>query len=207
MKRKLLIGAGVALIVLLLAGLGGAAFVFAQEPTPPIPFGWHGGGRGMGGFGGRGMGGFGWSGGGPWTMFDTAAEALGLSPEELFAELHAGKSLDEIAEAKGLDVQTVYDAMNAARGEAMQQAIQQAVEDGRLSQEQADQMIERLENRPSLEEQVEARKQAIQQAVEDGRMSQEQADWMLQGLEQGWWGGRGFGRGFGHKGCPPLESE
>jgi transposase len=204
MKKKLLIGAGVALIVLLLAGLAGATFVFAQEPTPPIPFGWHGGGRGMGGFG---RGGFGWAGGGQWTMFDTAAEALGLTPEELFAELHAGKSLDEIAEAKGVDVQTVYDAMSAARGEAMQQAIQQAVEDGRLTQEQADQMIERLENRPSPEEQVEARKQAIQQAVEDGSMSQEQADWMLQGLEQGWWGGRGFGRGFGHKGCPPLESE
>jgi transposase len=204
MKKKLLIGAGVALIVLLLAGLGGAAFVFAQEPTSPIPFGWHGGGRGMGGFG---RGGFGWVGGGQWTMFDTAAEALGLTPEELFAELHAGKSLHEIAEAKGVDVQTVYDAMNAARGEAMQQALQQAVEDGRITQEQADQMIERLESRPSPEEQVEARKQAIQQAVEDGSMSQEQADWMLQGLEQGWWGGRGFGRGFGPKGSPPLESE
>jgi uncharacterized membrane protein len=207
LKKKLLIGAGVALIVLLLAGLAGATFVFAQEPTPPIPFGWHGGGRGMGGFGGRGMGGFAWSGGGPWTMFDTAAEALGLTPEELFAELHAGKSLDEIAEAKGVDVQTVYDAMSAARGKAMRQAIEQAVEDGRITQEQADQMIGRLENRPSPEEQVEARKQAIQRAVEDGSMSQEQADWMLQGLEQGWWGGRGFGRGFGYKGCPPLESE
>jgi predicted DNA-binding protein YlxM (UPF0122 family) len=207
MKKKLLIGAGVALIVLLLACLAGAAFVFAQEPTPPIPFGWHGGGRGMGGFGGRGMGGFGWARGGMWTMFDTAAEALGLSPEELFAELRAGKSLAEIAESKGVDVQTVYDAMNAARGEAMQQAIQQAVKDGRMTQEQADQMLDRLESRPSPEEQVETRKQAIQQAVEDGRMSQEQADWMLRGLEQGWWGGRGFGRGFGHKGCPPLESE
>ena len=204
MKKKLLIGAGVALIVLLLAGLAGATFVFAQEPTPPIPFGWHGGGRGMGGFG---RGGFGWAGGGQWTMFDTAAEALGLTPEELFAELHAGKSLDDIAEAKGVDVQTVYDAMSAARGEAMQQALQQAVEDGRLTQEQADQMIGRLENRPSPEEQVEARKQAIQQAVEDGSMSREQADWMLQGLEKGWMGGHGFGRGFGYKGCPPFESE
>ena len=204
MKKKLLIGAGVALIVLLLAGLAGAAFVFAQEPTPPVPFGKHGGG--WGGFGLRGRG-FGWARGGMWTMFDAAAEALGLTPEELFAELRAGKSPAEIAEAKGVDVQTVYDAMNAARGEAMKQALQQAVEDGRLTQEQADQMIERLENRPSPEEQVEARKQAIQQAVEDGSMSQEQADWMLQGLEQGWWGGRGFGRGFGHKGCPPLESE
>jgi uncharacterized membrane protein len=203
-KKRLVLLAGVALIVLLLAGLAGATFVFAQEPTPPVPFGGHGGVWGRGGFG---RGGFGWAGGGQWTVFDTAAETLGLTPEELFAELHAGKSLAEIAEAQGVDVQTVYDAMKVAQDEARQQAIQQAVEDGRLTQEQADQMIERLENRPSPEEQVEARKQAIQQAVEDGRISQEQANWMLQGLEQGWMGGHGFGRGFGHKGCPPLDSE
>ena len=203
-KKRLILLSGVALIVLLLAGLAGATFVFAREPTPTFPFGGRGGGWGRGSFG---RGGFGWAGGGMWTMFDTAAEALGLTPEELFAELRAGKSVAEIAEAKGVDVQTVQDAMSAARGEAMQQAIQQAVEDGRMTQEQANQMLERLENRPSPEEQVEARKQAIQQAVEDGRMSQEQADWMLQGLEKGWGGGRGFGRGFGHKGCPPFESE
>ena len=200
-KKKLLIGAGVALIVLLLAGLAGATFIFAQEPTLPIPFGRHGGGWGRGGFG---RGGFGWAGGGPWTMFDTAAETLGLTPEELFAELRAGKSPAEIAEEQGVDVEVLYDAMSAARSEAMEQAIKQAVEDGSLSQERADQMLERLESGPaSPEEMVEAKKQAIQQAVEDGRMTQEQADWMLEGLEQGWGGGRGFG----HKGCPPLESE
>jgi hypothetical protein len=142
MKKKLLIGAGVALIVLLLAGLGGAAFVFAQEPTLPIPFGWHGGGRGMGGFG---RGGFGWAGGGPWTMFDTAAETLGLTPEELFAELRAGKSPAEIAEERGVEIETVYDAVSAARSEVMQQAIEQAVEDGRLGQEQADWLLKGLE--------------------------------------------------------------
>jgi len=165
-KKSLILLAGVALVVLLLAGLAGAALVFAQEPTPTVPFGRHGGGWGRGGFG---PGGFGWAGGGQWTMFDKAAEALGLTPEGLFTELHAGKSLAEIAEAKGVDVQTVYDAMNAARAEA--------------------------------------EKQAIQQAVEDGRISQEQANWMLQGLEKGWMGGHGFGRGFGLKGCPPPQSE
>jgi len=144
-KKSLLILAGVALIVLLLAGLGGAALVFAQEPTPPIPFGWHGGGRGWGGFGGRGMGGSAWAGGGPWTMFDTAAETLGLTPEELFAEMLAGKSLAEIAEEQGLEVEEVYDAMNAARTEAIPEIIEQAVEDGSLTQEQADWVLEGLE--------------------------------------------------------------
>jgi hypothetical protein len=136
-KKRLLILAGVALIVLLLAGLGGAAFVLAQEPTPPIPFGWHGGGRGWGGFA--------WAGGGPWKMFDTAAEALGMTPEELFAELRAGKSPAEIAEERGVEIETVYDAVSAARSEVMQQAIEQAVEDGRLSQEQADWLLKGLE--------------------------------------------------------------
>jgi hypothetical protein len=88
---------------------------------------------------------FGGARGGQWTMFDTAAEALGLTPEELFAELHAGKTLDEIAEAQGVEMEAVQDALKAARGEAMRQAIEQAVEDGKMSQEQADWMLEGLE--------------------------------------------------------------
>jgi hypothetical protein len=39
----------------------------------------------------------------------------------------------------------VQDAMNAARGEAMRQAIEQAVEDGNMTQEQADWMLKGLE--------------------------------------------------------------
>jgi len=145
-KKRLFIVAGVAMIVLLLAGIGGVTFVFAQEPTPPIPFGRHGGGRGMGGFGGRGMmGGFGVAGGGQWTMFDTAAEVLGLTPEELFAELHEGKSLEEVAEEQGVEIETVQDTMNEARAEARLEMIEQAVEDGTLTQEQADWMLEGLE--------------------------------------------------------------
>ncbi len=147
-KKRLVLLSGAALVALLLAGLVGVTIVSAQEPTPesPVPFGRRGGGRGMGGFGGRGMmGGLGVAGGGQWTMFDTAAEALGLTPEEYFAELHAGKSLDEIAEEQGVEVEAVQDAMDAARGEAMQQAIEQAVEDERMSQEQADWMLEGLE--------------------------------------------------------------
>lgn len=144
-------------------------------------------------FGSFGRGGFGWFGGDRWTMFDAVAEALGLTPEGLFAELHAGKSLSEVAEAQGVDTETLSDALLAARVEA----IQQAVEDGTLTQEQADRMLERLENMPTQEELIEAKKQAIQQALEDGQITQEQADWMLEGLENGYWGGRGFG---GHGG-------
>ena len=60
-------------------------------------------------------------------MFDTAAETLGLTPEELFDEMRAGKSLTDIAAEQGLEVEDVYDAINAARAEAIPEAIEQAV--------------------------------------------------------------------------------
>jgi polyhydroxyalkanoate synthesis regulator phasin len=185
MSRMIKVGmVGLLVVGALTVVMAGSAL--AQEPDPlDKPFG---------GFGGRGFGRFG---GERWAMFDTMAEALGLTPEGLFAELHAGKSLAELAEAQGVDTQTLGNAMEAARVEA----IQQAVEDGKLTQEQADRILERLENRPTQEELVEAKKQAIQQALEDGTISQEQADWMLEGLENGYWGGRGFrGHGFGKPG-------
>ena len=132
MKKRFMILAGAALAVVLL----GAAVVvpaFAQEatPTPEAPCFGRGGGFGA------------W--GGSWTMFDTAAEALGLTPEEFFAELHAGKTLGEIAEGQGVEMEDVQDAIKAARVEAMREGIQQAVEDGRITQEQADWMLEGLE--------------------------------------------------------------
>ena len=141
MKRKRLtvvLGA-VGALVLLLGAFGGASIVFADEPTPEAEdapghsiWGW---GRGLFDFGH----------GGEWTMFDTAAEALGLTPEELFSELHAGKSVEEVAEDRGVDMETVQDALSAARDEARQDAIKQAVEDGKMSQEQADWLLEGLE--------------------------------------------------------------
>lgn len=131
-KRLLLLSSG-ALTALLLVGLAGATLVFAQDtdPTTGEPCGL-----------GRG---FGW-GDHSWTIFDAAAEALGLTPQGLFTELHdAGKTLTDVAEEQGVDTEALQDAMNAAHSEAIQQAIQQAVEDGNLSQEQADWLLEGLE--------------------------------------------------------------
>ncbi|MEA3459166.1 MAG: hypothetical protein U9R11_00565 [Chloroflexota bacterium] len=132
MSKRIMILAGVALTVALL----GAAVVvpaFAQEPTPTpeAPLRCHGRGFGL------------WR--SSWAVFDAAAEALGLTPEELFAELHAGKSLADIAKAQGVELKAVHDAMKAARVEARKQAIEQAVENGRMSQEQADWLLEGLE--------------------------------------------------------------
>ena len=132
MRKRLMILAGVALAVVLL----GAAVVlpaFADEPTPTLeaPFGCRGRGFGF------------W--GGSWAVFDAAAEALGLTPEQLFAELRTGKSLADIAEAHDVDLEAVQEAMNAARAEGMKKAIEQAVEDGRMSQAQADWLLKGLD--------------------------------------------------------------
>jgi hypothetical protein len=138
-NKRLLLLSGGALIALLLVGTLGATAVFAQEPTPDpeAPAGRLGLGRG------RGL--FGFGRGGDWTMFDTAAEALGLTPEEFFAELHSGKSVKEIAEEQGVEMETLKDALETARVEAMQEAIKQAVEDGKMTQEQADWLLEGLD--------------------------------------------------------------
>jgi hypothetical protein len=129
-----------AAVALVAVVAGGVLFAVtpaaAQEPeaTPSPPCG------------GVGCGWFGW-GGRSWTVFDTIAEALGLTPNELFTESHdEGKTVSEIAEEQGVDLETVQDAVSANRVEAQRQAIEQAVEDGRISREQADWMLEGLEN-------------------------------------------------------------
>jgi hypothetical protein len=138
-KKTLALVSGATLVALLLTGLVGATVAFAQEPTPEaeVPFG----GR-CGGFGRGIMGGF----GGQWTKFDTMADALGLTPVELFTELHGGKTLEEVAEEQGVEMEALQETMQASREDAMRQRIEQAVEDGTISQEQADWMLEGLES-------------------------------------------------------------
>ncbi len=148
MLKKWIVVAGMAVTaaaVLFAGGIVGGVVsevvpALAQdEPIEEPPFDMPPGPRmGRNGFGG-------WL-GGAWTMFDTAAEALGMTPEGFFAESHdAGKSLTEIAEEQGVDIETVYDAMQAAQADAMRESIQQRVDDGSLSQEQANWMLEGLE--------------------------------------------------------------
>jgi hypothetical protein len=78
-------------------------------------------------------------------MHSAVASALGLSIDELDAAIAEGQTLAQIAEAQGVDLQTVHDATAAARKEAMRQGIEQAVEEGQLSREQADWMLRGLE--------------------------------------------------------------
>ena len=78
--------------------------------------------------------------GGPRAVLETVAEMLGLTPEELGSELRGGKTVAEVAEAQGVDTQSIVVAVNAE----VQEWVQKAVDEGRLTQEQADRILEQM---------------------------------------------------------------
>jgi hypothetical protein len=97
------------------------------------------------GFGPRGMGkGFmmphkGFMGRGGDSLLDVAAEKLDLSVEDLRAELRDGKTIADLAQEKGVDPQEIVDAFLVQ----LEESLQQAVEYGDLTQNQADWMLEK----------------------------------------------------------------
>lgn len=156
--KKLIVIAAVVLAVSV--ALGAAGFAFAQTQTPGNPANpnrqgmmgrWgqqdsygpgmmgRGAGRGMGpGM----MGGASRDGTGPLHsyMLNAFAQALGLTPEELQAQLDAGETMWTVAEAQGLSA----DEITALMLDARTSALNQAVADGVITQEQADWMIQRM---------------------------------------------------------------
>lgn len=66
-----------------------------------------------------------------------AAQVLGMEPQELFAELRQGKSVAEVAQEKGVDLEEIVNAITEPKVER----LNQLVTDGRLTQEQADILI------------------------------------------------------------------
>jgi polyhydroxyalkanoate synthesis regulator phasin len=67
---------------------------------------------------------------------DAAAEAIGITDDELRTALEGGQSIAEVAEANDVDVQTVIDALVAAATEH----IDQAVTDGRIDADRAEEL-------------------------------------------------------------------
>lgn len=148
MKKTLVI---VGLIALLILAFAGVRIAYAQATTPqPLPGdgtqstppSWGRGGAGArGGFGGM-MYGDAEGEEGPMhtAMLEAMAEALGLQPNELEARLDAGESMFDVAESLGISLEDFQSMMVTARTAA----IQQAVQDGLLTQEKADWMLERM---------------------------------------------------------------
>lgn len=127
MSKRVLAMGSIGLVVVGLI-LGIVVPILADEPeaTPqPGRFGRFGGGWGC-------------LGGGGWASFDAVAEALDLTPEELFAELRAGKTVADIAEEKDVVLDDIEEAIAASRKEYMIADIERRVEEGTFSREQAD---------------------------------------------------------------------
>lgn len=96
-------------------------------------FGPHFGRHGFGHGGMKGMGGVG---------LDAAATALGMTRDDLITEIKDGKTLGEIADARGVDRNKVQDALVAAHKEKLDEVVKN--ED--LTQKQADRMLERFKS-------------------------------------------------------------
>lgn len=139
-------GAGI-LVLVLAAALAGTAL--AQGVTPPAaqaicPWGapsgdlpWGGGMRG--GVAGRGMP--------DWAGADEAVQGLlGMTAEQLQAERLAGKSLVDIAAAKGVS----EDALIQAILDAHKADLAQLTAAGKLTQAQADAMAARMQEQVKL---------------------------------------------------------
>jgi hypothetical protein len=98
-------------------------------------------GRGHGhGPGGPGSGLRGDHRGGPGEVLGAAAKALGITEEQLVRKLRNGRTLQQIARAEGKD----YADVNAAIRSAVKTELDAAVDDGKLTQQQADDMLEHL---------------------------------------------------------------
>jgi hypothetical protein len=156
-------GLGVLAAGLVVAALLIAPLVLAQGPGggpdnpdnppagdgTPAPCGPMGGGMWGGGRGGHHGGGPGGKGGpmGGWmsqygeTMHERMAEFLGMTGDELDAALTKGKTPWQIAEEKGISQDEFAQAMQTIHADI----LKQAVADGVITQEQADWMLEGIE--------------------------------------------------------------
>ena len=74
---------------------------------------------------------------------DDAAEAIGIEESALREALDGGQSIAEVAEANGVEVQDVIDAMVTAKTED----LAEKVAEGRLTQDEADEKSADLETR------------------------------------------------------------
>ena len=75
---------------------------------------------------------------------DAAAKVLGMTSDELSTQLKNGKTLSDLATAKGVTLQSVQDAIQAVHRTEVAAQIKQAVADGQMTQDKADWLLEGL---------------------------------------------------------------
>jgi hypothetical protein len=111
-----------------LSALGWVRPALAAEANATVAHG--GGGRGFCGAAG----------------LEAAAQALGMTADELQAELWGGARLSELADDAGVELVDVQAAVTAACVDAMRDNIEQAVTGGEITREHADWLLEGLDN-------------------------------------------------------------
>jgi hypothetical protein len=124
------------LAALAVAAAMGTQAVYADTTTPPGPPD----GRGMPPDGAPRLHRLGPAG------LEAAAGVLGMTTDELSSEFEAGKTLEDVATEKGVDLEDVQQAIQAAHKQEMLERISQAVSDGKMIQEKADWLIVGLQN-------------------------------------------------------------
>ena len=68
-------------------------------------------------------------------------EAFGMTPEEIKAAIQNGQTIEELAAEKGVDLDAIFAEWVAEKSAV----IKQAVADGKITEEKAAEMLERLE--------------------------------------------------------------
>jgi hypothetical protein len=98
------------------------------------------------GFGDRGFGfgfGFGpWAGGAIGDVAKSVADYIGISQDALMSDLQSGKTLEQVAEANG----KTKDGVKQAIHDAAKSSLDQAVKDGKLTQQVADQILAKTDS-------------------------------------------------------------
>ena len=132
MKNKMLIVIGGLLAALLVVGVVGATAAYAQSSdTPNVGLMDFGRGPGRHGLGD--------------AELEAAANALGMTTDDVQSALQGGKTLQDLADEAGVDIADVQTAIQAVHQTEMRDRIQQAVDDGTITQENADWLLEGLD--------------------------------------------------------------
>jgi hypothetical protein len=134
MKRLLV----AAILVGALVALVGGTALAAETTTPPVPA------AGACPFGAPGAGGMALGGRPEWAgQPDEVATLLGMTEETIQAERQSGKSLAQIAAARNVTEDALVNAMLSAK----KATLTKLVADGKLTQAQADLMIQNMTTR------------------------------------------------------------
>src|SRR5258706_15870605 len=196
MKNKKSILIGGLLVALLVVGVIGATHAFAQG-SPAALF--HGRGPGDG----HGLG---------QAELDAAAKVLGMTSSDLSTALNGGKTLEQLATEKGVDINAVMQAIQAVRpirlgtnelaaaAKALGMTtddITTALKSGKtLTQVTSDKKVDLQTVQDAIKAaRTDDMRAQIKQAVTDGKITQAKADWLLEGLDKGFLDGPGFGFG------------